>query len=119
MRNATEHEYKVLMTHSPVVKAKGSQRWRATLLGFPYIVEEAPSRDQAIHQIKARLDDMLTHAEIVTLHAPAFPIEANGAGDELTAQGWGDHGLFKDNPAALQIFDEIERERDNLLVGGE
>lgn len=119
MSNAIEHEYKVLMTHSPVVKAKGSQRWRATLLGFPYIIEEASSRDQAIHQIKARLADMLTHAEIVTLHAPTFSLEANGAGNELTAQGWGDHGLFKDDLAALQIFDEIEPERDNLFVGGE
>jgi hypothetical protein len=62
---------------------------------------------------------MLTHLEIITLHAPAFPLDLNGTSDELTAQGWDDHGLFKDDLAALKIFDEIEQERDNLFVGSE
>jgi hypothetical protein len=118
MQTVSEHEYRVLMTHSPAAKTKGGQRWRATLLGFPFIVEEAFSRDQAIAQIKAHIADMLTHAEIITLHAPAFPIEVNGISNELTAQGWDDHGLFKDDVAALQIFDEIEHERDSYPIGG-
>jgi len=118
MQKVTEQEYKVLMTHTPPAKAKGRQRWRATLLGFPNIVEEAISRDQAINQIKARIADMLAHAEIITLYAPALPIEANGIRDELTTQGWNDHGLFKGDAAALQLFDEIERERDSYSIGG-
>ncbi len=32
--------------------------------------------------------------------------------DALHAQDWDDHGLFKDDPEALQLFDEIEEERD-------
>lgn len=118
MRSATEHEYKVLMLPPLAAIAKGSPRWRAMLLDFPSIVEEAASRDQVIKQIKARLADMLAHAEIITLHTPAFPEAANGAPDELTAQGWDDHGLFKDDADALQIFGEIERTRDSHLVGG-
>lgn len=39
--------------------------------------------------------------------------------DTLPAQGWDDHGLFKDDPEALQLFDEIEEERDRHLVEGE
>ena len=39
--------------------------------------------------------------------------------DALVAQGWDDHGLFKDDPEALQLFDEIEEERDRHLVGNE
>lgn len=118
MQTITQQEYKVLMTYSPTAKAKGEDRWRATLLGFPNIVEEALTRDQALRQIEARLADMLSHAEIITLHGPALPVEADDNYDELTALGWGDHGLFKDDPDALQLFDEIERDRDNHLVGG-
>lgn len=117
MQTVAQQEYKILMTHSPTAKTKGEQRWRATLLGFPNIVEEAFSRDQALKQIEARLADMLTHAEIITLHGPALPVEANSSHDELAVQGWDDHGLFKDEPDALQLFDEIERDRDNHLVG--
>jgi hypothetical protein len=116
MQTIPQQEYKVLMTYSPAAKTKGGQRWRATLLGFPDIVEEAFSRDQAIKQIEARLADMLAHAEIVTLHGPALPA-ANGLKDDLAAQGWDDHGLFKDDPTALQLFDEIEQERNNYSVG--
>lgn len=118
MQTGTQQEYKVLMTHMPVAQAKGRQRWRATLLGFPDIVEEAFSRDQAIKQIEARLVDMLNHAEIITLHGPALPVEAHDSSDELTAQGWDDHGLFKDDLDALHLFDEIESDRDNSSVGG-
>lgn len=117
MQTVPQQDYKVLMTRSPVAKANGGQRWRATLLGFPTIVEEAFSRDQAIKQIEARLADMLAHAEIITLHGPALPMEMNGNSDELAALGWDDYGLFKDDPDALQLFDEVERERNNHLVG--
>ncbi|MCB0062129.1 MAG: hypothetical protein KDE19_08445, partial [Caldilineaceae bacterium] len=54
--------------------------------------------------------------EIITVQAPAISVTANGTDDELTAQGWGDHGFFKDDPDALQIFDEIEQERDRNFV---
>lgn len=118
MQTALQQEYKVLMTHSPATRTKGGKRWRATLLGFPDIVEEAFSRDQAIKQIEARLADMLTHAEVITLHGPALPTAANGLSDELTAQGWDDHGLFKDDSAALELFEEIEKERNQHIVGG-
>ena len=117
MQTGTQQEYKVLMTHSAVM-AKGGHRWRATLLGFPDIVEEAFSRDQVIKQIEARLAEMLAHAEIITLHGPALPVDVNKHDDELTAQGWDDYGLFKDDPDALQLFDEIERNRDKYSAGG-
>lgn len=44
---------------------------------------------------------------------------ATGETDVLRAQGWDDHGLFKDDPKALLLFDEIEEGRDRHLVGSE
>lgn len=113
------HDYKVLMTHLPVPKLNGKQMWRATLTDYPSIVEEAFSRDQVINQIKARIVDMLSHSEIITLRIPTSSAEPNGIHDELLVNGWDDHGFFKDDPEALKLFDEIEEERSRHLVGGE
>ena len=113
-------EYKVLLTHySPTDSETQHEGWRATLLGFPYLVAEAASREQALTQLKARLDELTRHSEVVTLTAPALPLPQNGAEDELAVQGWDDHGLLREDREALQLFDEIEEERNRQMVGGE
>lgn len=113
-------EYTVLLTHYPQAESERQQEgWRATILGFPYIVAEASSREQALDQLKARLDEMTRHSEIVTLTAPVLSLPRNGTEEKLAAQGWNDHGLFKEDLEALQLFSEIEEERDRHVVGGE
>lgn len=120
MNTATNREYSVLVTHLPASEPNGRPwRWRATLLGFPDIAEEAVSRDQALQQIQQRIADLFRHSEIVTLPLPASSPAATEDAVALRAQGWDDHGLFKDDPEALQLFDEIEAERNRHLVGNE
>lgn len=112
-------EYKVLLTHSIHAEREGQQEgWRATILGFPYIVEEAASREQALSQLKARLDAMTLHSEVVTVTAPVLTALENGTEDALIARGWTDHGLFREDQEALQLFEEIEDERNRHVVGG-
>ena len=48
--------------------------------------------------------------------APTPLLVTNGTEADLAIQGWDDHGLFKDAPEALKLFDEIEEERDRHLV---
>ena len=118
MNTVANGEYSVLVTHLPASEPNGRPwRWRATLLGFPDIAEEAVSRDQVFQQIQKRLADLFRHSEIVTLPWPAASSPA-ATEDEaaLRAQGWDDHGLFKGEPEALKLFDEIEAERDRHLV---
>ena len=113
-------EYKVLLTYCPPAEPEGQQEgWRATILGFPYIVEEASSREQALNQLKARLEAITRHSEVVTLTAPVLPLPENGTEDELAAQGWNDHGLFREDREVVQLFDEIEEERNRHVVGNE
>lgn len=117
----TNEEYRVLVTHQPAVEPNGqSWRWRATVLEFPDIAEEGGSREQVIRQIQDRISEVLRHSEIVTLSVRSMPSLSVAAGNEtLLAQGWDDHGLFKDDPEALRLFDEIEKERDRHPVGNE
>lgn len=118
MSIAIDKEFRVLVTQTPVSEPNGqSGRWRATALGFPDIAEEGASREQVIRQIQARIIEILRHSEIVTLTMPALPLTKED--EELLAQGWDDHGLFKNDPEALNLFDEIEEERDRRLVGSE
>lgn len=118
MSIAIDKEFRVLVTHTPLREPNGqSMRWRATALGFPDIAEEGASREQVIRQIQARIVEILRHSEIVTLTVPALPATTEDEG--LLAQGWDDHGLFKNDPEALKLFDEIEEERDRHLVGSE
>jgi hypothetical protein len=49
--------------------------------------------------------------------APTPLLVTNGTEADLAIQGWDYHGLFKDAPEALKLFDEIEEERDRHLVG--
>lgn len=121
MSIAIDKEFRVLVTQAPVREPNGQPgRWRATALGFPDIAEEGASREQVIRQIQARIVEILQHSEIVTLTVPALPSPvATKEDDELLAQGWDDHGLFKNDPEALKLFDEIEEERDRHLVGDE
>lgn len=121
MSTATNEEYRVLVTHLPASEPNGLPwRWRATVLGFPDIAEEAISREQVIAQIQARLAETLRRSEIVTLTVPTLSSPAATEEDDvLRAQGWDDHGLFKDDPEALKLFDEIEEERDRHSVENE
>ncbi|MGH9767410.1 MAG: hypothetical protein ACREAB_08250 [Blastocatellia bacterium] len=121
MNIVTDNEYRVLVTHTPVSEPNAQPgRWWATVLGFPYIAEEAVSREQVLRQIQTRLAEILRHSEVVTLTVQALPSPvADEDEDALLSQGWDDHGLFKNDPEALMLFDEIEEERDRHLVGSE
>jgi hypothetical protein len=121
MSIAVDKEFRVLVTEAPVREPNGQLgRWRATALGFPDVAEEGSSREQVIQQIRDRIVEILRHSEIVTLTVPASPSPAaTREDDELLAQGWDDHGLFKNDPEALKLFDEIEEERGRHLVENE
>ena len=117
MHITTNKEYKVLLTHQPLHTQADGQQWRAMVLDFPSIVAEAFSREEVLKQIKIRIGEMTRHAEVVILTAPALPLAQESPEQDLAAQGWDDHGLFKNDLEALQLFDTIEEERAKTGTG--
>lgn len=120
MQAIAEQEYQVLITHTITEESKPS--WWATLLGFPFVVEEAFSREQVIAKIRKRIADMVAQSEIITLSAPALSAEANGISEnkidaQLLANGWDDFGQLKGDESALAMYDEIEQERERHIIG--
>ena len=117
MHITTNKEYKVLLIHQPLHTQADGQQWRAVVLEFPSIVAEALSREEVLNQIRIRIDEITRNAEVVILTAPALPLVQESPEKDLAAQGWDDHGLFRNDPEALQLFDAIEEDRNRHQVG--
>jgi hypothetical protein len=124
-------DYQVQILHYPT---DSGERWRAVVLSLPAVVAEGASREQVLAEVKDRLAGIDSTIEIVTLPIAGLSGSANRNGDyseengsqtemslleSARAKGWVDYGLFADDPGALELFDEIERERDRHLVGGD
>ncbi|MGH9847683.1 MAG: hypothetical protein ACREEM_54020, partial [Blastocatellia bacterium] len=118
MSSTANTKYQVLLTPQPAAAPEAGQPqcWRATVLGFPNLIAEACSREQALDQIKTSLEEILRRSEIVTVTVPTLPAVLNGADSELAAMGWDDYGIFANDPEALKLFDEIEEERNKHLI---
>ncbi len=124
-------DYRVQIVHYPT---QAGEQWRAVALSLPAVVAEGTSREDVLAEIKSQLADIDSMSEIVTIPVASLSGAANRNGDyseqngnrvemslleRARANGWADYGLFADDPGALELFDEIERERDKHLVGGD
>lgn len=69
----TDHDA-LLLTHQPLHTPAGGRQWRAMVLDFSSIVEEAFSREEVLNQIKVKIDEITRNAEVVILTAPALPL---------------------------------------------
>lgn len=132
MTNSTQiTDYQIQIVHYPT---EAGERWRAAVLSLPAVIAEGSSREDVLAEIKNRLAEIDSTIEIVTLPIASLSGAANRNGDysqqngsqtemslleQARAKGWVDYGLFADDPGALELFDEIERERDRHLVGGD
>jgi hypothetical protein len=121
MSLVTMQEYKVLLTQRLLANPAGEQHpcWQATIMEFPYLSEEAGSREQVIEQLRSKIEELGRNAAIITLTAPVLPSEITGTDRELAAQGWDDYAMFENDSEALLLFDYIEEERDRQSIGDE
>lgn len=86
--------------------------WRAVVLQMPHLVAEGQSREQVLAVIKKMLNQSVRSAEVVTLSLA----DQEETADPLAAKGYRHYGIFENDPAALQLFEEIEELRDKQTV---
>lgn len=109
-------EYTVVITKEP------NAHWRAVASELPECAVEAPTRDEALTRIKERIAEASQQIEVLKVEVPDSP---NGNQNGLAASSflkregsiWDHLGAFKDDPTWDEMFDEIERRRDQHLVG--
>ncbi|HKQ78087.1 MAG TPA: hypothetical protein VJ810_30595 [Blastocatellia bacterium] len=110
------------MEYTVLITKESDSLWRASVQGFPECRAEAETRDRVITAIKACLDELMRHTEVIRVEAPAptiQPQDLNGDIEYTTfEQEWPDFGAFRDDPTLDELFDDIERRRDAHLAGG-
>lgn len=111
-------EYRVQVFRSI---ADGVERWKAFVVTIPAITAEADSREAVLEEIKQQLAEAVATSEITTVPGPIPDKVVEGDGSELdlrlSKMGYRHYGIFADDPGALELFDEIERQRDQQTIG--
>lgn len=96
-----------------VVLTRENSRWRAVAKDLPECVVEASTRDLALTQLKARIAESQKYMEILKVEVPDSQNSNGSSGDSIKSL----MGIFKDDPTLDELFDEIERRRDQHLAG--
>jgi hypothetical protein len=106
-------EYRVQVFRSTT---DGVERWKAFIVTIPAISAEAESCEAALEEIRRLLAEAVATSEITSVPGPVPEKIVEGDGSELDLQlskmGYRHYGIFANDPGALELFDEIERQRD-------
>ncbi len=94
----------------------GVPQWKAYVVTIPAITAEGESRAAVLEEIQRQVSEAVATSEFVKVPGPLPTTVVEGDGSELDRllqkQGHRHYGIFADDPGALEVFDEIERLRD-------
>ncbi|MEP7339922.1 MAG: hypothetical protein ABI977_19445 [Acidobacteriota bacterium] len=101
--------------------ANGTKRWRAFVETLPRVTAEGESCEAVLEEIGRKLQMTLANGESATAPAASgadglSPQELAELEAQVQAQGHKFYGIFSDDPGALEVFDEIERLRDQQII---
>jgi hypothetical protein len=112
-------EYAVRLSHRAV---NGTEIWEASVEALPEITAEGSTCEAALKEIGQKLQSSLTNGESAAAPKSAEKEMTTQELAELEAQveamGHKYYGIFADDPGAMEVFDEIERLRDQHTIGG-
>lgn len=103
-------EYTVIITRQP------GMRWRATVPALPDCVAEAPTRDEVLEHIREQIKQVMLYSEVVRLQVPVVPEITETPSAETIQTPWHWFGFFQDDPTWADLFDEIERQRNEHVI---
>jgi len=122
MNTTQTTEYAVHLVQRAI---NGTERWQAFVELFPQITAEGETCEAVLQEIGQQLRLRLADGE----SAPS-PTTAPRSGQadlssqelaelkaEAQARGHKYYGIFADDPGAMEVFDEIERLRDQHTIG--
>ena len=108
------------MKYEVVITRPTEMLWRAMTPVLPGYIAEAATRNDALAKLQEDLA-RVNYLEVIEIEAPSsLKAEANGSNpsDYTTfEQEWPDYGIFRDDPHLNELFDEIERRRDEQPGG--
>ncbi len=105
-------EFDVLITQ------EADATWRAVSAALPNCAVTGATRAEAIARITACLTESYRNGEVLRLSIPTLNGATSSPVNVAPQPEWPGYGIFKDDPMLDELFDEIERRRDEQLVGG-
>ena len=119
MNTAQITEYEVRLSHRAV---NGTEIWETFIEELPEITAEGPTCEAALKEIGQKLQSSLANGESAAAPRSAgeelMPQELAELEAQVEAMGHKYYGIFADDPGAREVFDEIERLRDQHTIGG-
>jgi len=119
MNTAQITEYSVRLSHRAV---NGTEIWEAFVEALPETTAEGPSCEAALKEIGQKLQSGLANGEIgaapQSVEEELKPQELAEFEAQVEAMGHKYYGVFADDPGAMEVFEEIERLRDQHTIGG-
>ena len=107
MNTTSTIEYAVRLSRRAT---NGTKHWRAFVETLPQIQAEGENCEGVLEEIGRKLQDTLT------VNAPDDSPELAALEAQVQAQGHKFYGIFADDPGALEVFDDIERLRDQETI---
>ncbi len=83
--------------------------WRASVPSIPNCEVEADTREKVISQIKEKVTSFASQTEVIQVEIPIKPQFQNAQLEKF-------FGIFKDDPNWAEMFEQIEKDRDNFGV---
>lgn len=101
--------------------ANGTKKWKAFIETLPRVTAEGESCEAVLEEIGRKLELTLANGEKAVALATPAPEELSlqvlaELEAQVQAQGHQFYGIFADDPGALEVFDEIERLRDQQTI---
>ncbi len=120
MNTTQTTEYAVHLTQHAI---NGTKVWRAFIEAFPQISAVGESCEAVLEEIGRKLRVTLAYDEGAASPAESgvddlSPEELAELEARALAQGHKFYGIFAEDPGALEVFDEVERLRDQHTIAG-
>ncbi len=119
MNAAQTTEYAVRLSHHAV---NGTEIWRAFVEALPEITAEGATCEAVLEEIGQKLQSSLANGESAAApqsgEEEMSPHELAELEAQVQAMGHKYYGIFADDPGAMEVFNEIERLRDQHTIGG-
>jgi len=117
MNTSQTTEYAVRLSHRAV---NGTEIWEAFVEALPEITAEGSTCEAALKEIGQKLQSSLANGESAapqSVEEELTPQELAELEAQVEAMGHKYYGIFADDPGAMEVFDEIERLRDQHTIG--
>jgi len=121
MNTTQTTEYAVHLVQRAI---NGAERWQAFVEAFPQITAEGETCEAVLREIGEKLRLSLANGESTPAAAPGSgqeelsPQKLAELEAQAQARGHKYYGIFADDPGAMEVFDEIERQREEHTIGG-